>query len=86
MWRYFEENGNYRWIDIIGDLINSYNNSYHRSIKTTPNKVNSKNESKIYVNLYGHKKDVVLDERSIDLKEYRFYSYCISFHQTCSVD
>lgn len=68
MWRYFEEKGNYRWIDIIDDLINSYNNSYHRSIKTTPNKVTSKNENKIYLNLYGHNKDEVADNISIDLK------------------
>ena len=32
MWRYFEENSNYRWIDILDDLIDSYNNSYHSSI------------------------------------------------------
>ena len=57
MWRYFTEKGTNKWIDILDDLILSYNNSYHRSIKTEPNKVNKKNEDKIYENLYGFKKE-----------------------------
>jgi len=69
MWRYFDQKkGFYKWIDIIDDLIYSYNNSYHRSIKTSPNKVTSKNENKIYMNLYGHNKVEVFDNKSVDLK------------------
>ena len=29
-------NGNNKWIDIIDDVISSYNNSYHQSIKMKP--------------------------------------------------
>ena len=39
-------------------LLSSYNNSYHRSIKTLPTKVNLKNQNRIFYNLYGfYKKD-----------------------------
>ena len=57
MWRYFTFSKNKKYIDILDDLVYSYNNTYHRSIKTTPNKVNSKNESQIYINLYGLSKN-----------------------------
>ena len=34
--RVFTLNNNNKWIDIIDDVINSYNNSFHRSIKMKP--------------------------------------------------
>jgi len=40
-------------------LVDSYNNSYHRSIKTRPNLVNKKNEKKIRNILYGENDDLV---------------------------
>lgn len=57
MWRFFEFNKSFNYIDILDDLIESYNNTYHRSIKTSPNKVSKKNEEKIFFNLYGFSKD-----------------------------
>ncbi len=68
MWRYFEEQDHYRYIDIIDDLIDSYNNTYHRSIKTTPNKVSDKNINKIYFNLYGYHKNEDIVKGPIDLQ------------------
>ena len=56
MWRYFEYSDDYRYIDILDELIDSYNNTYHRSIKCTPNKVTTKNQDKIFSNLYGYNK------------------------------
>jgi hypothetical protein len=57
MWRIFTEKGNHRWIDILPKLIKSYNNSYHRSIKRTPNQVKLKDESEIFLELYKYKKE-----------------------------
>jgi hypothetical protein len=57
MWRYFTEKGTNKWVDILDDLILSYNNTYHSSIKTEPNNVSKVNEDKIYENLYGFKKE-----------------------------
>ena len=34
--RVFTLNGNNKWLDIIDDVISSYNNSYHQSIKMKP--------------------------------------------------
>jgi hypothetical protein len=55
LWRYFTFKSNYRYIDILDDIVKSYNNSYHSTIKTSPSKVNSKNEKQIWQNIYGYK-------------------------------
>ena len=53
MWRYFTFKQTYRYLDIIHDLIKSYNNTHHRTIKTTPTNVNKENEKEIWSNIYG---------------------------------
>ena len=54
MFRYFTLKGTRRYIDILPKLINSYNNSYHRSIKMAPTDVTPDNENVVYYNLYGY--------------------------------
>ena len=56
MWRYFTHHGSYRWVDVLDDLIQSYNNTYHRSIGMTPNQVSTENEVEVYDRLYGEPK------------------------------
>ena len=63
------ENKTNKWTDILDDLIDSYNNSYHRSIKIEPNKVSPENENQIYENLYGFKKN---EGDSTFLKKFKF--------------
>ncbi|CAK1585707.1 unnamed protein product [Parnassius mnemosyne] len=43
MWRYFTHNNTYRYIDVLQDLIYSYNHSFHSSIKMCPCDLNSNN-------------------------------------------
>ena len=56
MWRYFTFSGSKKWIDILQDLISSYNNSYHRSIKRKPNQVFKKDEDELFMTLYNYRK------------------------------
>ena len=53
LFRYFTSIGSNRFIEIIPKLVESYNNSYHRSIKTTPASVNLSNQEDIWQTLYG---------------------------------
>jgi Integrase core domain/Chromo (CHRromatin Organisation MOdifier) domain len=53
MYRYFTENKTRKWIDIVDNLVSSYNKSRHRSIKTAPINVTLENESNIRAVLYG---------------------------------
>jgi len=56
MWRYFTFSKTKRWIDVLPQLIKSYNNSYHRSIKRKPNQVRKKDEDELFLTLYHYNK------------------------------
>ena len=53
MWRYFTAKNTHRYIDVLPELIESYNNSYHRSIKMTPMQVTKENAAQVFRNLYN---------------------------------
>jgi len=44
MWREFTARGSYKWIDILYDLVQDYNNSKHRTIGMKPNEVTAQHE------------------------------------------
>jgi len=56
MWRYFTYKATLRYIDVLDDLLFSYNNTIHRTIKTTPASVDSSNEREILTRCYRPKK------------------------------
>ncbi len=56
MFRYLRENNTKRYIDVLQDLVKSYNNSFHRSIQTEPVNVTIKNQELIWKRLYAPKK------------------------------
>ena len=58
MWRYFTAKKTMRYIDMLPDLVYSYNHSVHRSIKTTPADVTADNEKQVWCTLYDHNDDV----------------------------
>ena len=57
IYRYLTLKNTNNYIDVLDDLVLSYNNNYHRSIKTTPAKVNENNEKQIYKTLYNDRKE-----------------------------
>ena len=61
MYRYFTAKRTHKYIDIIQDLVQSYNNSFHRSIKRTPTEVNSENEDDVRETLYFDASDEFLN-------------------------
>lgn len=50
--KYMTHNNTKKYIDILQDVVNAYNNSYHSSIKMKPNAVNEQNESELWQRLY----------------------------------
>ena len=48
LYRYMTEKQTQRYIDVLGDMVDSYNGTYHRSIKRAPNDVTKENEWKIF--------------------------------------
>ena len=52
MWRYFTAKKTMRYIDVLPDLVYSYNHSVHRSIKMKPAQVTADNEKQVWHTLY----------------------------------
>ena len=62
MFKYFSANSTRRYIDVLGGLVDRYNNTKHSSIKMAPVEASKKsNERKVFSNLYG---DDIYDEIS----------------------
>ena len=47
MWKYFTHHRTLRYLDVFSKLVNTYNHSYHRSIKRAPVSVTDQNEAKV---------------------------------------
>ena len=54
MWRYFTKHQTWRYVDILPDLMRSYNNAPHRMIGMAPSQVNAQNQEQVWQRLYGH--------------------------------
>jgi len=54
--RYFTFKNTRRYIDVLQDLVDSYNGTYHRSIGMAPNDVTADNEQLVRSRLYPLKK------------------------------
>lgn len=52
IFRYFTYSGKTRYLDVLQDFIDSYNNTQHRSIKMKPNDVNQGNQSILWNDQY----------------------------------
>ena len=56
LWRYFTFKNTRRYIDVIQDLVDSYNHTYHRSIKRAPAEVDEENQEIVWQTLYADTK------------------------------
>ena len=53
MWKYFSDSNTYKYIDVLPDLVEDYNNTVHSSTKLTPIEASKKkNELVVWRNLY----------------------------------
>jgi len=56
--KYFTAYNTYKWIDVIDDIVSNYNNSYHSSIKTSPNDITLKQVDRNYTDNIIHNAEV----------------------------
>jgi hypothetical protein len=56
LYKYLTVNNTHKYLDVLPKIIDSYNRTWHRSIKSTPLSVNSSNEWEIWKNLYLKKR------------------------------
>ena len=50
--KYFVKNETKRWIDVLDQLIDNYNNTPHRTIGMSPNKVTDDNANKVFQKMF----------------------------------
>ena len=58
MWRYFTAKKTMRYIDMLPDLVYSYNHTIHRSIKKKPAEVTVDNEKQVWHTLYDDRDEM----------------------------
>jgi len=58
LFRLFTLNGNHKWVDLLDQVTNTYNNTKHRTIGMRPKDVNKSNEQDILKSVYAHLKIV----------------------------
>jgi hypothetical protein len=54
LYRYMTDRDTDRYIDVLQDVVHSYNHTYHESIKMAPADVNEHNEGEVLEHLYGY--------------------------------
>ena len=52
MYRYFTAANTFRYVDVVQDLVKSYNNTYHRSIDMKPVIVTESNSKQVRMRLF----------------------------------
>lgn len=55
MWKYFTAKNTYKWIDVLDQLVQGYNSSFHRTIQMKPVDVNKNNEKEVWNTVYMKK-------------------------------
>lgn len=56
MWKLFTELGSFKWLEILPELINKYNNKKHRTIGVKPVEVTKQNEHEILMKIVASRK------------------------------
>ena len=52
IWKYFTDKNTQKWIEVLPNIINNYNSTYHRTIKMSPNDVSFENREKVFKNMF----------------------------------
>ncbi|CAH1382413.1 unnamed protein product [Tenebrio molitor] len=63
MWKEFNYHGHYRWINLLDNIVQIYNNSKHRTIGMKPSEVKKKHEKKLLNTVYNRIKIVNLSSK-----------------------
>ena len=60
LWRCFAHFNNYKWVDILQDIVHSYNNTIHKTLGVPPAEITKENSDALFYRLYEQpsKKDI----------------------------
>ena len=68
--RHFTKSGSPRFVHILQDVVDAYNNRFHTSIKMTPNEVEGENQEDVQLTIYNAEAAFTRKEPILKLKDY----------------
>ena len=68
MFKYFTSIGKRKYINVLDKLVSSYNKTFHRTIKMTPESVNNSNSKIVFFNTYGYQSERDLINNTLTTK------------------
>lgn len=66
MWKEFNFRGNYRWIEMLADIVKKYNHTKHRTIGMKPVEVTKKNETDLLKTVHNKIKQALKNKFKLD--------------------
>ena len=70
MWKYFSNQGNYKWYTILPEIVHNYNTKKHRTTGFKPVDVNKTNEKLILLEAFTHKKTIDSKQNKFKLNDF----------------
>lgn len=64
IYRYFTHSNTSRYVDILPDIVSSYNNSKHNTLGIAPNQVNQQNQEVVWQTIYTKDDPLTLNKKS----------------------
>lgn len=71
IYKYMQYKNTFKYLDVLQDIVHSYNNTYHRSLQRTPASVNKGNEDNVRLEQYLIRKSSVKNKKNLP-KSYMF--------------
>lgn len=68
LWRQFNLQGSHKWLNLLQPIINTYNSSYHRTIKMRPNDVCADNEQRLLETAYKQNQTLVARKKKLKFR------------------
>ena len=59
LWKIFHETKKTRWVDVISEVVDNYNKTYHTTIKMAPDEVTWENRKQVFKNSFPKFKDKI---------------------------
>ena len=81
IWRYMTDNATYKYVDVLQKLVETYNNSYHRSIGMAPSQVSEQNAKNVFTHMYGNP---LYSDKSVKKRQKR-YKFKVGDHVRVAV-
>ena len=86
IWRYMTDHATYKYVDVLQKLVETYNNSYHRSIGMAPSQVSDQNARNVFTHMYGDPLHSDINNDIKKKKKHKRYKFKVGDHVRVAVN